>query len=144
MNLSSVLSCNTFRRGTGRCLCPAMAMVNHSCEANCRVQWEESGEKLVLKTRRKISPGEQLTITYVSSLLGTFTRQKKLKETKGFQCRCNRCLDPEEKGTYMSGIICSKCKKGWVVPHLKEDQEEMKWMCKCGFQANSDKVCLYK
>ena len=35
----AILQNNTFRRESGRCLCPAMAMLNHNCDPNCRVYW---------------------------------------------------------------------------------------------------------
>ena len=84
------LKANTFRRGLGRCLLPAMSMVNHSCEANCRVQWVEGGRHLVLKTRVALAKGKQVTISYCSALLGTPARQKKLLTSKGFVCGCER------------------------------------------------------
>ena len=137
--LNSVLKSNTFRRGSGRCLCPAVAMVNHSCESNCRIQWEE-GDKLVLTARRNIYKGEQLTITYCSMLMGTYGRQQKLMKSKGFQCVCPRCLDPHERGTNMGGITCTKCKQGLLLPHVGANQQDIDWLCDCGFQANSQKV----
>ena len=58
-----------------RCLCPVMAMVNHSCDPNCRVYWAASStatqHRLVLEARRDISAGEEVTITYCCSLLAT-------------------------------------------------------------------------
>ena len=137
--LNSVLMSNTFRRGSGRCLCPAVAMVNHSCMANCRVHWED-GDKLVLTTKRKIKKGDELTITYCSSLMGTYARQKRLIKSKGFRCICPRCLDPLEGGTNMGGITCTKCKQGFLLPHVRPEQAEIDWLCDCGFQANSEKV----
>ena len=137
--LSSILTSNTFRRGSARCVCPAVAMVNHSCVANCRVHWEE-GDKLVLTAKKSINAGEQLTITYCSTLLGTYARQTKLMKSKGFQCVCQRCLDPSESGTNMGGLTCTKCSNGYLLPHLRVDQPEIDWLCVCGFQANSQKV----
>jgi len=140
--LNSVLASNTFRRGSGRCLCPAVAMVNHSCVANCRVHWEQ-GDKLVLTAKKQITAGEQLTITYCSALLGTYARQNKLRKSKGFQCACPRCLDPSESGTNIGGLSCTKCGQGCLLPHVRRDQVEIDWFCHCGFQANSSKVSSY-
>ena len=84
------LKANTFRRGLGRCLLPAISMVNHSCAANCRVQWGEGGMEMVLRTRVSVLKGEQITISYCSPVLGTPARQKKLQMSKGFVCGCER------------------------------------------------------
>ena len=138
VRLNSVLTSNTFRRGSGRCLCPAMAMVNHNCSPNCRVHWEEGG-KLVLTAKKAIPAGEELTITYCSSLLGTPARQRKLAVSKGFWCACTRCLDPMEGGTMMGGLSCTKCGQGVLLPHIRQGGD-ITWLCPCGFQANTDKV----
>ena len=84
------LKANTFRRGLGRCLLPAISMVNHSCISNCRVQWGEGGMEMVLRTRVGITKGDQITISYCSTVLGTPARQKKLLMSKGFVCGCER------------------------------------------------------
>ena len=34
------------------------AMVNHSCDPNCRVYWARPGDRLVLETRRRVVTGE--------------------------------------------------------------------------------------
>jgi len=140
-SLSSVLKSNTFRRGPGRALCPALAMVNHSCVANCRVRWEEGqGEKLALVAKKRLLEGEEVTITYCSTMLGTPARQKKLVKSKGFQCLCSRCQDPSEAGTVTGGLKCSKCRKKNILPRIFPGKQGLAWECDCGFQANSDKV----
>ena len=84
------LKANTFRRGLGRCLLPAISMVNHNCTPNCRVQWGEGGIEMVLRTRVPLHKGDQITISYCSAVLGTPQRQKKLQTSKGFVCGCER------------------------------------------------------
>ena len=78
------------------------AMVNHSCDPNCRVYWASPGDRLVLETRRKVQKGiryknrvlsnkvskfqgEELTITYCCLSLGTPGRHSKLLSGKGFR-----------------------------------------------------------
>ena len=121
-----------------RCLCPGMAMVNHSCEPNCRVYWATPGDRLVLETRRRVRAGEEVTITYCCMSLSTPARQTKLRSSKGFTCGCGRCHDPSEGGTYMGGVKCTKCRGGVVTLHW--DQDQWVWKCKCGFVANTEKV----
>jgi len=137
------LKANTFRRGLGRCLLPAISMVNHSCTPNCRVQWGEGGIEMVLRTRVALHKGDQITISYCSAVLGTPARQKKLQTSKGFVCGCERCCDPEEKGSLMGAIVCTKCRKSHLIPHLESgnnNRAHLLWKCSCGFEANTEKV----
>ena len=136
--LQAVLASNTFRNNTARCLCPVMAMVNHSCDPNCRVYWAAQ-HRLVLEARRDIRAGEELTITYCCSLLATPARQAKLRASKGFDCRCSRCSDPGERGSNMGGVLCTKCRQAVLLPHLQQDGG-LAWSCSCGFKPNNDKV----
>jgi hypothetical protein len=43
---------------------------------------------------------------YTHALWGTQARREHLAATKYFTCRCERCVDPTELGTYISGIRC--------------------------------------
>ena len=43
------------------------------------------------------------------NMFGTAKRQQFIKEF-GFTCRCPRCLDPTELGTYLSAMTCKSCK----------------------------------
>jgi hypothetical protein len=43
---------------------------------------------------------------YTHALWGTQARREHLTATKYFTCRCERCSDPTELGTYISGIRC--------------------------------------
>ena len=120
-----------------------MAMVNHSCDPNCRVYWGSS-DTLVLETRRAVRAGEELTITYCCGLLGTPARQAKLLRTKGFQCRCERCQEPGERGTNMGGINCTKCGQGVILPSLATSPTSpLSWACECGFTPNTVKVSKF-
>ena len=96
---------------------------------------------MVVRTRARVARGEQLTITYCSVLLGTRARHQRLLTTKGFTCSCSRCQDPGEAGTNMSGLVCTKCQKSVLLPHLSTPS--LVWKCSCGFQANSDKVAAF-
>lgn len=70
-------------------LCPALAMVNHSCLPNCQQITE--GGYCRLRALRDILPGEELTYSYMS-LEGTeMERKEAIRETWDFTCRCSRC-----------------------------------------------------
>lgn len=53
-----------------------------------------------------ISKGEHITTMYTHALWGTQARREHLRETKYFSCKCTRCADPTELGTYLSGLRC--------------------------------------
>lgn len=88
-----------------------------------------------------MAAGQELTITYCAVLLGTWARQERLRSTKGFSCSCRRCLDPGERGTLMSGLVCTKCGLGLLLPHVTETV--LAWRCRCGFQASTAKVSAF-
>ena len=54
-----------------------------------------------------------------------------LKQTKWFDCSCNRCLDPSEHGTYLSALQCRAC----------SDKQEGKLLPKMPTDSKSDYVC---
>ena len=60
---------------------------------------------VTLKAKKSIPIGDPITINYCTVLLNTETRLTKLKNTKYFICNCSLCLDPTEKGTFMSADI---------------------------------------
>ena len=92
-----------------------------------------------MKAKKAINKGQPITITYCSLLINTQTRLKTLKDSKFFICQCNLCQDPTEKGTFLSAILCPKC-KGNLLPesfHLSDPE----WKCnKCLFSSSHEKV----
>ncbi len=42
--------------------------------------------------------------------------RRHLLSSKYFSCRCERCRDPTELGTYLSALRCARCHHGWVLP----------------------------
>mmetsp|Transcript_20889 Transcript_20889/g.38327 ORF Transcript_20889/g.38327 Transcript_20889/m.38327 type:complete len:333 (-) Transcript_20889:17-1015(-) len=70
-------------------LCPALAMVNHSCLPNC--QQISDGGSCRLRALRDIEAGEELSYSYVS-LEGTDVERKgAIVDNWEFICRCHRC-----------------------------------------------------
>lgn len=105
--------------------------MNHSCVPNCNWSITYSPE-FVIKARASvdIKQGEMLTVTYNYDLskYGCQVRQKRIKEQAKFTCKCIRCMDPTDLGTFSSGIICFKCKKGIMLP-LDPLDTESDWKC---------------
>ena len=113
-------------------------MVNHNCLPNARIVFDSQG-KANLLAKRDIKKGEHLTITYCTLLTNTPTRVEKLKKSKFFTCQCQLCHDPQEKGTFMSALICPKC-QGMLLPKSFYHQPQ-EWKCdRCTFVTTEDKV----
>lgn len=81
------------------------SLLAHSCRANCAKSFSSAGE-LVVRTAAPVKAGEPLTICYTDPMWGTAARRQHLFETKFFWCRCERCLDRTEFGTYFSALAC--------------------------------------
>ena len=71
LRVCGILDSNSFRiDGIGnRGLFGLASMVNHNCCPNSRVSFDRNAN-LTLRSKRKIEPGEEITITYCSPLLG--------------------------------------------------------------------------
>lgn len=66
-----------------------LSTMNHSCEPSAEMLFGDTST-VTLKTRRKVSGGEPLTLAYVSTELGVAERREKLRHWF-FECDCARC-----------------------------------------------------
>lgn len=99
-----------------------------------------------------VKKGEILTIPYSTRHIfcGTLKRQINMEGVGHFICKCRRCLDPTELGTFMSSIRCFKCDSGFLVPVDPSDQDS-KWVCVktsdketcCGYKCSVGKVFYF-
>ncbi|EOA98398.1 SET and MYND domain-containing protein 3, partial [Anas platyrhynchos] len=100
--LFSQVTCNCFTISNGEMqdvgvgLYPSMSLLNHSCDPNCVIIFE--GYQLLLRSVREIQIGEELTISYIESLMPTSERQKQLMRQYCFECDCHLCQDHEKVG----------------------------------------------
>lgn len=108
-HIFGIIKCNGFtlsdQRGlmaVGVGLFPNLCLVNHNCWPNCTVILNHGNQSAVssalhsqrrieLRAMRKISEGEELTVSYVDFLNLSADRQKKLKEHFYFECTCEYC-----------------------------------------------------
>jgi len=51
--------------------------------------------RLTILARRPIPPGEELTVSYVSPLLGVAERRRELRQWGIAHCQCPRCMEEE-------------------------------------------------
>lgn len=85
----------------------------HSCHPNAAWHYSET-QDFVLKARRDIKRGEELSITYLSedaALQPAFCRRHTLQTTKSFWCECERCSAPLDLSR---GFRCPSCLQGTI------------------------------
>lgn len=87
------------------------SLVEHNCRPNLSKSFTEKGE-IVLWARFPIPKGTHLSICYTDALWGTEARKHHLKQTKFFDCNCERCRDKTEFGTNFSAVKCSGFSEG--------------------------------
>ena len=64
---------------------------------------------LQLTAQTRIAAGDEISIQYVTPLLGNLQRRAKTVKNWYFECGCPRCQDPGERCTMVSGVICDLC-----------------------------------
>ncbi len=70
------------------------SMINHSCAPNAEIKFLDNTNTLTLVCLKKIQPGEEIYISYLSECeleSSRHTRQKALKENYLFTCECEKC-----------------------------------------------------
>lgn len=99
-----------------RALYPLASIMNHQCTPNtCHIF--DGNNTLVCKAAKHIPKGAEIYTTYTKILWSNMTRRLFLNMTKHFNCRCQRCIDPTENGTYISALLCrTKNCFGWIIP----------------------------
>ncbi|XP_014463125.1 histone-lysine N-methyltransferase SMYD1 isoform X2 [Alligator mississippiensis] len=95
-HIFGVINCNGFtlsdQRGlqaVGVGVFPNLCLVNHHCWPNCTVIFNNG--KIELRALGKISPGEELTVSYIDFLNVSEDRRKQLKKQYYFDCTCEHC-----------------------------------------------------
>lgn len=120
-------------------------MMEHTCQPNCYFQFDyNNGFKISVLAGRDIKEGEHLQIMYSNMLWGTQMRHEHLQITKHFQCKCKRCVDRTELGTYFSGMKCvGDVGKDCIGFQLPKDPMSLKtdWVCDtCPMIVNGEEV----
>ena len=93
---------------SGRWIFPTFSFISHSCVSNSRFFISPRGEVKVTAVV-EIPAGEEVTISYCPPGTGNVTRREKILRLWQFQCRCPRCEDSEELGTWLSAVLCRGC-----------------------------------
>lgn len=105
----------------------ASSFVSHSCGANA-VWAEGEGDVHVLRARRDILPGDEVTISYLPEhtlLHSADARKHSLQETKLFVCTCERCAPKADgSGNFdpCRGFRCPSCQGCGVFHRLVRER----------------------
>ncbi|KGL77171.1 Histone-lysine N-methyltransferase SMYD3, partial [Tinamus guttatus] len=143
------VTCNCFTISNGEMqdvgvgLYPSMSLLNHSCDPNCVIVFE--GYQLLLRSVREIQIGEELTISYIESLMPTSERQKHLMRQYCFVCDCLLCQNQDTDAEKLAGEehVWKKVKdavNGVKHPKSGEDWEQV--LAKCQNLLSSSEGCL--
>lgn len=125
-------------------------IMEHSCIPNTRHSFQLSSNdkenlyKITVKVVVPITKNSHITTMYSHALWGTQARRQHLRETKYFSCKCERCSDPTELGTYLSAMRClGDGQQLCDGIHLSEDplDDETEWACnKCLVKVQNSQV----
>ncbi|XP_047032333.1 SET domain-containing protein SmydA-8-like [Helicoverpa zea] len=100
--------------------------------------------EITIKAVVPILKNEHIATMYSHALWGTQARRQHLKDSKYFACKCSRCRDPTELGTYLSAMKClGDDNKPCDGIHLPEDplDDETDWVCnKCAIKVRNSQV----
>lgn len=109
------------------------SLLEHDCVANATKTFNKKGE-VIVRVAIPIAKGEKIALCYTEPLWGTINRQRHLSQTKFFQCQCERCKDPSELDTYISGLYCQKCPLNSGILLIENPLDEASdWLCRqCG------------
>lgn len=100
--------------------------------------------KITIKAVVPILKNHHIATMYSHALWGTQARRQHLKDSKYFACKCQRCSDPTEIGTYLSAMKClgdenNPC-DGIQLPDDPLD-DETEWSCsKCSVKVHNAQV----
>jgi hypothetical protein len=116
------------------------SLMAHSCLMNTDRQFaadrssgSSHGIRMITRATKDIMEGQTISTSYLSIMNGTHERYFETRGTWLFICKCSRCLDPTECGTFLSTVACTQCKDMTMQPRIGESsQNELKWKCdKC-------------
>jgi hypothetical protein len=100
--------------------------------------------RITVRAALPIKKGDHISTMYTHALWGTQARREHLRETKYFSCKCKRCQDPTELGSYLSALRClgtgpDSC-DGFQLPADPTD-DKTEWLCnKCDIRLNNNDV----
>lgn len=83
---------------------PIGALLNHSCEGNCVMQYGP-GHVQIVRAIRDVAEGEELCHSYLDQAAVTVDRQARLRADYDFTCDCMRCNDSSALDLALTGLL---------------------------------------
>ena len=111
-NMHGIMSYEGQHLGTG--LYPQASFFNHSCKPNCIVSFQ--GQALYVHSIDAIGEGQELTIAYIELYAPRAWRRQQLLDSKGFECRCERCEAGEGREAELTegrDGVSARAREGW-------------------------------
>lgn len=137
-----ILEINAFeaRASSGyliRCLYPKLAILSHNCVSNVHHSIDCDTFEVKVSAAVETPENGELFSSYTYSLWPTLVRREFLKESKYFECTCERCKDNTELGTHLGTLKCNKCDNG-VILSTDPLSFTCEWKCThCEFKTNA-------
>lgn len=92
---------------------PDLSRINHDCRPNLHYYFDDLTLTQQVHATRTISPGEELTVTYIDPLKPRDERLGRLMHNWGFDCSCSVCSLPD-------GLSAASDQRIGTVLHLEE------------------------
>ncbi|CAH1104725.1 unnamed protein product [Psylliodes chrysocephalus] len=143
-----ILEINAFEARTPegysiRCLYPKLAIMSHNCVSNihhaidCKGSGDADDYSVNVRAAVDVEAGGELHSSYTYSLWPTLVRREFLRESKYFDCTCERCSDKTELGTQCGTLKCQKCDNGIILSTDPLD-DKCEWKCThCEYKTNA-------
>lgn len=146
--ICSIMDANAFEVPVGnsrksfsiRGLYPMGSLANHNCIPNVMHVFEDN-QTMIVKAAVPIEKDQEIYVTYTRLIWSTISRSYHLLRTKHFHCKCFRCSDPTELGSYMSSFLCETC-HGYLVS-MEPLKASSSWICtRCNETIPAKKIGL--
>ena len=78
-------------------------LINHSCAPNCVAVFD--GSRMSVRTIQHLRSNEEITISYIESIISRGARQNELQEQYLFKCTCEKCIADSS----LMSVLIGKC-----------------------------------
>ena len=129
--MTNCLIFQSAKKSSLRGMYATIRLFNHSCVPNVHLSTNISGE-IQVRAAIRVEKNSPLCICYTGTMEPLWKRQKYLSEVYKFNCKCERCSDPTELGTYFSSPRCLDCRSFMLPPG---DGSVNSWVCEgCSYK----------